>query len=205
MSKIDTMDEKACLAEIEKNEAKREDLFKQKEPIDRSLTRLYNRNQKLADRIAKIKAGRKTIDWGWLLFEDDRGGMEKHNLRELKLRELGLGTSGYYPEIQQTKLQISLVKNDPESLRQQLKGLKKLLKYLKPAADGYKVVDIFERTLSRYGVYDLLINEEKEEYLIRVTQYHHPEILHRFKTLKDALELIQNDYYYEDASEESDY
>jgi len=197
---ITDMTIKELEAEIVKNEDKREVLFSKRNPIDRQLSNLYNKNKKLSDQIAKIKMNQKHTDWNWLLHcTHSESSMEKHRLREHKLRELNLGASGFFPEIEQTQIRIALVKNDPKSLPATMKGLKKILKYLKPAKGNYKVIDIFEHSLSAGGCFNLLINEEKESYKIHLTRYNREETLHSFNNLKETLALIQKKYYYDDA------
>jgi hypothetical protein len=71
--------------EIAKNEALREELFRQKEPIDKELTRLYNQNKKLNDQIAEIREKEmeetKVIDWEWLLHTDHAESSMKKYIR----------------------------------------------------------------------------------------------------------------------------
>jgi len=205
MKKITTMTIKEIQEEIESNDEKRSDLFKQQEPIERKLVKLAKRNEKLNDQIATIRAKEKSTDWNWLLETKwNESSMEKYHLREQKLRELNLRSSGYFRQTNQVQIQIALIKNDKESLPATLKGLKKMLKYIKPV-EGYKRIDIMESTLSEHGVWELHIDEEKSEYLIHLTRYHRPEVVHKCDNLKTALEKIQHDYYYEDKDKEDSY
>jgi len=196
--KLTEMTIKEIEKEIESNEEKREELFKKKAPIDRNLIRLSKRNSKLSDQITKIRATSKKTDWEWLLQDDNASnGMEKYHLRQNKLRELNLASSNIFPTTRQVQIRVALTKNDKESLPKTLKGLKKILKYVKPV-EKFKRIDIFEHTLSEHGVYELLINEDKNQYYIQCTRWTRVEILYKFDNLKDALEKIQNSYFYED-------
>ena len=188
--------------EIIDNKCKRVGLELQKEPIERELNRLFKRNIELGDQIAKIKMNDKVTDWEWLLYTSNaEQSMEKYHLRERKLREINLMSGGFFFELSQIQVRIALVKNDEKSLPATLKGLNKILKYIKPF-NGYKRIDIFEHSLSKNGCWNLLINEEKSEYIIQLTRYGNESIEHKFEDLKSALEKIQKTYYYEDAEEE---
>lgn len=203
--KLTEMTVKEIEKEIELNEEKREELFKKKVPIDRNLTRLSNRNSKLSDQIAKIRATSKKTDWEWLLQEDNsHSSMEKYYLRQKKLREIGLGSQGVFPTTRQVQIRVALTKNDKTSLPKTLKGLKKVLKYIKPV-EGMKRIDIFEASLSENGVWELVINEKETKYNIQVTRWHRTEVRHKFNNLKEALETIQKSYYYEDIEAEECY
>jgi len=195
--KLTEMTVKEIEKEIELNKEKREELFKKKAPIDRNLVRLARRNEKLDDQIATIRATSKKTDWEWLLQEDQSGGMEKYHLRQKKLRELGLDSQGVFPTTRQVQVRVALTKNDKASLSKTLKGLKKILKYIKPVK-GMKRIDIFEASLSEHGVWELVINEKETKYNIQVTRWHRTEVRHKFNNLKEALQTIQNSYYYED-------
>jgi hypothetical protein len=209
--KTSEMTEKELLAEIEANEEKRNDLFKQKEPIDRNLVRLARRNEKLQDVIAKMRAAKfeksGRIDWEWLLHTDHReNSMDKYHLRQKTLRDIGLMDSGYFPETEQTCIRVALIKNDPESLKKHMAGLRKVLKYIKPLEDGWKRIDIFESSLSRHGSYFLVVSPDGKKAEIKRTVYSRTETLQKFNSLKAAIEVIQDRYYYEDAKrEERDY
>jgi hypothetical protein len=197
--KIENMTIKEAEAEVELNEEKREDLFKQKEPIDRNLLRLSKRNEKLQDQVAKIRMTAKKTDWAWLLHSNHQEhSMEKYHLREIKLRELDLRSHGIFADIEQVQIEISLIKNDKKSLPDTMKGLKKILKYIKPV-EGFKRIDINEYNLSAGGIYELLIDDDKDVYNIQLTRYHRSEIVKEFNNLKEALVEIQDNYYYTNA------
>jgi hypothetical protein len=95
---------------------------------------------------------------------------------------------------------VCLIKGDPKSLKQNLTGLKKILKYLKPVDDMIHI-DIFERTLSEYGVFSLRITPDLTKFQIVQTTYGRDEVLHTYKTLEKAMEKIQDKYYYDGVDE----
>jgi hypothetical protein len=200
--KLENMTVKEIEKELASNGDKQTELYKEMAPIESKLSRLHSRSKKLEEQIDKIRISRKKTDWAWILSESGHDGMEKYRHREQKLREIGLRSSGYLREIQQVCVQVMLTKNDDgTSLSATMKGLKKILKYIKPF-QGYKYLDIFEHTLSEGGVWNLLIDEEKNEYKIQVTIYGREETRHTFDNLKDALKKIQETYYYEDLKKE---
>jgi len=198
-TKLENMTVKEIETEITLNLDRREELFKQKDPLDRKLVRLSKRNTKLGDQIANIRSNAKTVDWKWLLHAShNENSMEKYRLREKKLAEINLRSQGFFHEIEQVQVCISLIRNDIASLPDTMKGLKKILKHIKPMK-GYKRFDIAESTFSEFGVYELLIDEENNKYNIQLTKWSSPKIIDKFDNLKEALVKIQHTYFYEDA------
>jgi hypothetical protein len=194
-------------AEMDKNADKRTELIIQKEPIDKKLERLWKRKEKLQDQFARLKAGGKTIDWDWLLHSNhDDGSMQKHNLLGETLRKMNLDSTGFFIETEQVCIRIALIKNEPTSLPDTLKGLKEILKRIKPLKDGFKHIGIHEVSNCENGIYALLIDEAKGKYVIELTRYRREEVLSVHKTLRAALKEIQKKYYCEDrcASEEDE-
>ena len=193
MRKPNVMDEQELFAEIEKNENKRENLFKQKEPIDKSLIRLANRNRKLKDEIAEIK-GKQKLDWEWLLQSSHNESPKKYRLRDDRLRAIGLASEGLFLDTLQPIIRVSLIKYSAKSLNKTLVGLKEILKYIIPS-EGFKTIRIFEHSLCFNGSYLLLIDEKKKVYDIQHTQYHHSKIISSHSTLRKALVEIQDKHY----------
>jgi chromosome segregation ATPase len=199
MKKITNMTEKEILKELESNEAKRTELREQIAPLEKKLTRLWNRNKKLQEQADKLKIARRT-DWEWLLSESGSDSQTKYTARKEALEKIGLGSSGFFHAIQQVQVRVCLIKGDPKSLKQNLTGLKKILKYLKPVDDMIHI-DIFERTLSEYGVFSLRITPDLTKFQIVQTTYGRDEVLHTYKTLEKAMEKIQDKYYYDGVDE----
>jgi len=206
--KLSEMTVKELEAEIAKNDAKRDELFKAMAPIERKLTRLYNANKRHRERIAKLKIEKaknsKRTDWKYVLMADE--GSQHYHYQVEALRSIGLSRSGYCQETMQTIIQVGLIKNDPESLKTTLAGLRKVLPHIEMGhedKDGnpYKYIDIRERTLSAGGVYFLAINEEVNKYAVMKTTYGHTEEKISFDTLKKALTYIQQYVWYERVNE----
>jgi len=198
--KISEMTIKECWFQIADNEQKCSEILDQIEPLKKKVGRLYNRNTKLKDRIATIKSNQKKIDWNWLLSHDgDTKGDVRYNFMDKTLRKIGLGHSGYFPNTDQTCIQISLGKDNPQSLKKTMAGLKKVLPYLKPAlVNNFVLVDIFEHTLSEFGKYQLCINRDKNIYQIRKISWGHETTEKQYDNLKNALEYIQKEHWYSD-------
>jgi len=188
--------------EIAKNEALREELFRQIAPINDELTRLYNKNKTLNEQIADVREKEMdetgTIDWEWLLYCTYDDTSRKSKLRSDKLRDLNLGTGGYSPEINQSVIRVSLIKHDEESVPKTLNGLQIVLPFIKPMEDGCKRIAIFESSFSANGIYFLTINGDETEFLIKRTRYSRTEILEKCESLEQALKIVQKKYYSED-------
>jgi hypothetical protein len=197
---IKNMTEQELLAQIETNEAKREELFKQIKPLEKEVSSLYKKNETLRNQIVQIKSEqmKKRNDWEWILHKDHYDTVDRLRFRDEKLREIGLTSDGFFPETEQCQIQVRLIKNDPDSLKTTLAGLKKILKYIKPMKDGIKQIDIMEASLSRNGIFYIVINEEENIYEIKKCVYHRVKTLDKFDNLKDLLAKVQNKYYYED-------
>jgi hypothetical protein len=194
---------------IAKNEALREELFRQKEPIDKELTRLYNQNENLNDQISEIREKEmeetKVIDWEWLLHTNHaESSMKKYHLRSKVIQSLGLMSNGFYEETSQTAIQIGLVKHDEESLAKILQGLKVVLPHIKPllSQDGFKRIQILESNCGANGIYYLTINQDETEFLIKRDYYSRTEIIHKCDYLEEALKIIQKKYYYSDKDDD---
>lgn len=194
---------------IDLNDAKRQRLFKQKEPIDAELNKLYNKNRSLREKIVEIKAKEKKTDWNWLLHcTQTEDTVAKSRLREEKLRKLNLSSSCYHPEIEQVIVRVSLVKGDPKSLELTLKGLKRIIPYIKPLRDGYKHIGIFEHDLAEHGVYELKVDEDKstnDACEIVVTRHGRLSSVMCSYSLKKVLEYIQQHLYYETLDKDEEY
>lgn len=184
--------------EIKKLEARREELFKLKEPIDEELVSSYNKIEKLKNKIDKIVLTSDNVNWNYLL--DAETGMESY--KECSERLCMRGLYGPCGAIKNKRcFQIMLYKDKTESLAKTYNGLIELLPYLDyndfDDYKSYKFVDIFEYTLSENGSYYCLINEERNEYILMQDKWRITNELKRFTTLMSMLEYIQENHYYE--------
>jgi hypothetical protein len=191
MIKEDTTNE-----ELEKEKQK---LEKDLESLRKNYKTLMTKLTKTTNRISEIdseldKRNLKGNDIEKLLETFPETETKEKLLRDL-LSKFDLSAEGYFPDTGQRCIQISLEKDSKESLQKTYYGLKLLLPYLKPVKDGNIYVDIFESTLSRFGIYTLIIKKEKFE--VEKTTCGHPETIYSNKDLKKVLEYIQKHHYYE--------
>lgn len=115
----------------------------------------------------------------------------------------GTYASGYMAHTGQANIQIMLDQNKP--LDEQL-GIKQVIPFIK-AVKGWKVVSIFEHTLSARASYCLVINEEKGIYAITTHRSLHEGTVRDnqptygmwtpHKTLDDAFQYIYENLPYE--------
>lgn len=177
--------------QIEKILAKVDILQKDQLMVLGVLKRYYEERDKLLARIRKN-------DWGWILEEDQFDTDVKKKLRDKKLSKLGISSNGFYPEIKQTALRVSLIRGDKTSYLKTVKALKTILPYLRPLPeDGVKHVQIFEGNLASRGVYEMLIRGNAGSIIIQRTVYSQLEIIKKFKSLESAVKYIQENLYYE--------
>lgn len=142
-------------------------------------------------------------NWKFILEENGVGSRSKNNRRrELLLNLLDCEGGGFYPEINQAAVRISLIKGKKESLEKTYNGLLKILPFIKihPQYDG-KIISILEHTLSNGGSYHLHINEKQNKYELDHSYAEAKE----FPSLLDALKYIQENHWYKSSEEDSDY
>lgn len=106
--------------------------------------------------------------------------------------------------------QIKMYKNSKESFEKTLKGLQEVLPHLKVddrKDHAAKSIQIFERSLSQYGVYCFLAFGENAPFPFAVekTVYSRPKIEKEFSSLEDAVSYIQEHHYYEDPAAKDRY
>lgn len=163
-------------------------------PLNDELTTLCERNKTLNSQLDALKIkNTKKPDWNFILHSGQSESMELHRYRNEMLRSIGLSSSGYFPETKQAAIQLTLIKGKPETKAKTLKSLSMLLPYIKPVA-GTLRFGIFEHTLCEYGIYTLVLNKKWE---IHFTRYSHTTTEQSFDTLKEAIEYIYENHYYE--------
>ena len=183
---------------IKELEARREELFNLKEPIDEELVSAAEKIEKLRDKIDKIVLASDNVDWSYLL--DATTGMKSYEECHKRLYARGLYGPGGAIKGKRC-FQIMLYKDKPKSLQKTYNGLIEILPYLDyndfDEYKGYKFVDIFEYTLSENGSYYCFINEERNEYILMQDKWRRASELKRFTALMSMLEYIQENHYYE--------
>jgi len=182
----------------EEIEGLREDL----KPIQNKIDWRYNRIRSLKNDIVDIRSGDGDTDWEWLLSVSDINGSEKYYLRNSKLAEIGLASSGYFPETNQACVRVILERDcSDERIDEVYEGLLKIRKYITPikTEDGTKVkiFDIFEYTLSESGSYSLFFNVQSRYWSVVFARFGRKEKLYSHKNLKKVLDHIRKHHYYE--------
>lgn len=138
----------------------------------------YTQAEKLQEAIDAEEAKTRANDIAWLLSCGNNGDQSdiKRELLEKRFPEYGavLTTSGCYnADARQLELQIRMTRDKTEQIAEVLKEIRAIHKYLPKNKEGYVVFDIFEETLSRFGIYTLWVKGEKAR--IMVTTYGHTE------------------------------
>lgn len=178
---------------IKKLEARREELFNLKEPIDEELVSSYETIAQLKNQRDSILGERRKDDVEWLLDNTD-GSSTKLKLRDAKLEELGLFCFNTWKETSQASIYIALIKNDEESYKKTLSAVKTVLPYVKPHKDGSKRFCIMDHTPSSRD-FHLSVNE-KEVVILKnnFDQQSYPD-------LESALRHVQKSLWYKKASQ----
>lgn len=195
------MEKQEILNKIQQVTQERESLFELKKPIDEKLHKTHNQLDRLRNQLSNLELKETRTEEETLIYfltENDDEGMAKYKARDKYLYDLGLGRSGYHREIQQANIQIGLTYNDSKKLEKVLTSLEKVLPHVKPLEDGYKHISIIEHNLSQYGSYYLLIKDG--EYKI-ASSYRD---ISKYKTLRKALEYIQEQLWYDGRDNEDD-
>lgn len=192
---------------IAEKEARRQELFKLKEPIDAELSKLYKEIESLRDKQSKEKLKEEMSfeeRFLWLMQEDGcSSDMTRHKAAEKMLHDMGFWMSGYYTFSQQKAIELMLCKGKEESLTQTLENLTKILPLIKPMnEEGHKRFKIFEHTLSESGIYDLW--QQGDDWVLEKTTHGRTEELKRWGNLKEALAYIQQHHYYESVEDEEE-
>lgn len=196
----------------------REPLSKEYDIISKKLQANYKLIEKYEVEHATLKLKldeeENKVDWAYLLSErdDGEGGMTKYYACGKALENYSLSHSGYFPDIKQRCCQVTLIKEDISSYEKTLTGLKEILPFIKTWSPnhenedyrGKKVFSIMEKTLSQYGVYNLVVDEPNSSYSIFKTTYGHTSIQQTFNSLEDSLKYIQSNVYYKTLKEEEE-
>lgn len=162
---------------------------------------LYDQCQKLREEIAEREIA-KSDQPNWPFLLEEQNSMVALRALDKTLREFWMSSSGYRLATMQRVVRISLYKHHTESaarLQKTLEGLQKILPYVKPI-DGWKIINIFESTLSEHGVFDLHVGEKTCE--LRKTVYGSERVVFKADSLLEMLEYIQKHHAYDSEDEE---
>lgn len=194
-------------SQMEAAEARRNELFKQKEPIDAELGKLYN---KLKDLRTKkndlvLKNMGEKADWDFLLAVDNAGHGVGYNVLYEEFKKIGLSYGGsYHPSTNQVSVNISLDYRNKEQITKAVNGLREVVPSLK--TDGnVKTIGISEHTCARFGVYTLVLAKEGEHCKITKLAYSRQSDVKNFNTWKEALTYISEQLWYGKGPSEEEY
>lgn len=192
-----------------------EDLNKariQYEKIGKKITKLYDKQQAIKEKITKEKIENNSITMEELLFSDGIGQTRscRTKLDEF-LSQYNLRSYGYYHDTSQVCIHIMLKEQDLEHAKKSAEGICVLFPHLKPMkvskfdeGNGkFVCISIDEYTLSEHGVYQLLIDENQICYLCK-TAWGTMRTLHKFDDIYKALEHCCVYHPYERKEVESD-
>lgn len=182
--------------EIKEIENKQEQIHKQIKPLNEQLVLLCKERATLQDKLETSRLA-EGMSWEEIIdtyTQNPNGiGMPLHkHMHERALSEFDMWASGYNSETQNPCFMIKISKNNLESRSKNLAGLRFLSRLLKPGADGMIRFDIFERTLSAYGSYSLLVKPDLKELTLE-HMYHNDET---FSSPEEAIIYISVHHWY---------
>lgn len=198
---------------IEAIEARIEELTKKRSANKEKMQPLFKENSALTDEIQELQAQIMKLQSESIETEEDMikfyivndgtsGGMDHYHARNRFFESLGIRTYGYFPETNQSGFEIMLYK-DGSKIESTLNGINAVLPYIIPV-DGEKYdrtkvtsFSIFEHTCSEYGSYSLIYDFDKDEWALSIIAWHRRREIKAFKMLKEALEYISENHYYE--------
>lgn len=173
-----------------------ERLFAEKERIDSNIIRLRKEEERIRE---ASWAERTDVPIAELLDNGFNQTATQRKLLAAWLKPYYLRTSGYYPDTNQSAVQIMLYRNDDETvLAKMAEGIEFLLPAVKPikeigSDEGIKLFDIFEHTLSESGSWTLAYDVKDQIWHIRRNRFDQS----MFAKLIDALRNIRDRHYYE--------
>lgn len=193
--------------QIDKKQARRTELFAQREPIDKELTLLANQITALKEKQTEQNLKREMSfeeRFEYLMFEDGcSSDMKRYNEADKFIQELGFYMSGYNPETQQKAVKLMLYKGKNSNLEQTYNSLVKILPLIKPVnAEGDKQFSLFEHSLSENGSYVFVVGKNK--CTLKVWRYHREYLVKEWEDLMEALAYIQEFHYYESSFDEGE-
>lgn len=174
-------------------------------PLDKALDAALNKRKLLVEkRDAAALATRDpdAIDVG-LVLEGDCPSMVRYEEQQRQLKKLRLGRGGYLTATGQTNIIIALTCGDSSLTDQVENSLKLLLPSMKPLQldddrkTTAKYISIMDRDLSERGSLFLAVVSDSDVRLM-ITAWHRTSEKHRFHSLREALDYIQNRHCYQE-------
>lgn len=157
------------------------------------VTNVCDYERALYERIDELSIDTMELDELFQIHPDTK---IKHDAREKKLTELSLSSNGYFHETNQVYIRIALYRDNDSHFEKVYESLQNILPVIKPLEDGYKHIDIFEHTLSEFGVYALQVHPDNNKARIVITRWGRDSVVQRTTDLRSALKYIQQNNYY---------
>jgi hypothetical protein len=173
-----------------------ERLFAEKERIDSNIIRLRKEEERIRE---ASWADRTDVPIAELLDNGFNQTATQRKLLAAWLKPYYLRTSGYYPDTNQSAVQIMLYRKDDETvLAKMAEGIELLLPAIKPlkeigSDEGIKLFDIFEHTLSQSGSWTLARDVASGVWHVRRNRFDE----RMYAKLEDALRSIRERHYYQ--------
>lgn len=183
-------------SKIEALEARRQELFKMKEPIDKELQEHYKELEILRNKVSELELAKPMSNEDEIKFHlEEADGSVRYRAAMEYWHNKGFWVSGYYPDTNQRALQLTLTKGDPTSFTKTVAAIKEVLPFIKQQKGGKRVFGVFEHTLSEFGVYNVL--EKNGVWSLEKTTYGRPEVLKTFPSVEEMVKYIQTRHYYD--------
>lgn len=173
-----------------------ERLFAEKERIDSNIIRLRKEEERIRE---AMWSDRTDVPIDELLSNGFNQTATQRKLLAAWLKPYYLRTNGYYPDTNQSAVQIMLYRKDDETvLAKMAEGIELLLPAVKPlkeigSDEGVKLFDIFEHTLSQSGSWTLAYDVKDQIWHVRRNRFDE----RMYAKLIDALRSIRDRNYYD--------
>ncbi len=181
------------------------EIDKETSPLLEERRKISKKVEKLNETVSKIELENLTKDSEAAYHLDAKDDTDaRYTAAKHYFHNLGLFFGGgVWNDTHQRVVKISLVAGCTKSFKTHLDAITLLLPHVKENADGFKVFDIFEHSLSEFGSYYLKCKEK--EYIIEKASGFRILPVENFPTLEGALSYISARLYYEKLESDSDY
>lgn len=184
-------------------EAERDAIFDEIAPKQERLTAIADELGAIRKELshAWLKEMGDTPDWPAVIKELADGPRDSVKLRyyvqEHLAKAFGMSASGYWSATKEAVIQLVLTKDDPESLRKNIAGVRYFSSILTPHPDGYIHFGVFEHNLSAGGSFTFMVkalrNGDKPNFILEKGSWAREQ----FDDLETAVRYIQDNHWYD--------
>lgn len=184
------------------------------DPFKKACSKAYDLVEKTKERYFSLVVEENP---SWELLLEETNCLITYKKLDKELEKFCLTNSSYNTSTMQRCVSVCLYKNKDDVTEKTLEGLKIILPFIKPyrnrnELDGWnsklrtpvdfknkdiRFFSISERTLSKHGIYNLLVDKDNNACVMKTT-YGHEELISKWDTLENTLKLIQKKYYQTD-------